>query len=108
MKMTPCRGEVWLFDLGMAEKVRPALVVSVGYGDVDRALITVLPHTTSLRGSQHEITVNVPFLKAGAFLVQSVATYPNVRAIRKLGALKPEQFNLVFAGLLRWLGDARG
>ena len=29
-KMTPSRGEVWLFDLGMAEKVRPALVVSVG------------------------------------------------------------------------------
>ena len=37
--MTPSRGEVWLFDLGMAEKVRPALVVSVGYGDADRALI---------------------------------------------------------------------
>ena len=105
--MTPSRGEVWLFDLGMAEKVRPALVVSVAYGDVDRALITVVPHTTSLRGSQYEIPVNVPFLKAGAFLVQNVATYPNVRAIRKLGALKDHQFNLVFAGLLRWLGDAR-
>jgi hypothetical protein len=25
-KMTPTRGEVWLFDLGIAEKVRPALV----------------------------------------------------------------------------------
>jgi mRNA interferase MazF len=50
--MTPSRGEVRLFDLGMAEKVRPALVVSVGYGDADRALITILPHTTSLRGSQ--------------------------------------------------------
>ena len=31
---------VWLFDLGMAEKVRPALVVSVRYGDIDRALVT--------------------------------------------------------------------
>jgi hypothetical protein len=61
MTITPSRGEVWLFDLGMAEKVRPALVVSVGYGDADRALITILPHTTSLRGSQYEITVNVPF-----------------------------------------------
>jgi hypothetical protein len=26
--MTPLRGEVWLWDLGMAEKVGPALVVS--------------------------------------------------------------------------------
>jgi mRNA interferase MazF len=105
--MTPGRGEVWLFDLGMEGKVRPALVVSVGYGDADRALITILPHTTSLRGSQYEVAVNVPFLKAGAFLVQNVATYPSVRAIRKLGTLKSGQFNLVFAGLLRWLGDTR-
>lgn len=44
------------FDLGMAEKVHPALVVCLGYGDVARALITILPHTTSLRGSQYEIT----------------------------------------------------
>jgi mRNA-degrading endonuclease toxin of MazEF toxin-antitoxin module len=69
--------------------------------------ITILPHTTSLRGSQYEITVNLPFLKPGAFLVQNVATYPKVRAIRKLGTFKPDQFNSVFAGLLRWLGDAR-
>lgn len=96
---------MWIFDLGMEGKVRPALVVSVPYGDVDRALITILPHTTSHRGSEYEVSVNVPFLKAGAFLVQNVATYPNVRAIRKLGTLKPDQFNLVFAGLLRWLGD---
>ena len=67
--MAPSRGEVWLFDLGMAEKVRPALVVSVGYDDVDRALLTIVPHTTSLRGSQFEIAVSVPFLQPGAFLV---------------------------------------
>src|SRR6266853_2130042 len=86
--MTPVRGDVWLFDLGMAEKVRPALVVSVAYGDADRALITIVPHTTSLRGSQYEVPIEVAFLKAGAFLLQNVATYPKVRAIRKLGKLK--------------------
>jgi len=102
--MMPKRGEVWLFDLGMTEKVRPALIVSVAFGDTDRALVTIVPHTTSLRGSQHEVAVNVPFLKPGAFVVQGVATYPNVRALRRLGALKPDQFDLVFAGLLGWLG----
>jgi mRNA interferase MazF len=102
--MTPARGEVWLFDLGMEGKVRPALIVSVAYGDLDRALVTIVPHTTRLRGSQHEIAVDVPFLKPGAFLVQNAATYPKVRAIRKLGALKKDQFDLVFSGLLRWLG----
>jgi mRNA interferase MazF len=103
--MTPARGEVWLFDLGMAEKVRPALVISVAFGDADRALITVVPHTTSLRGSQFEIPVSVPFLKTGAFVVQGVSTYPHVRAMRKLGVLKSDQFSLVLAGVLRWLGQ---
>jgi mRNA interferase MazF len=103
--MTPLRGEVWLFDLGMVGKVRPALVISATFGDEDRALTTIVPHTTSLRGSQFEIPVTVPFLKAGAFMVQGVSTYPNVRAIRKLGVLRPEQFRLVFAGVLRWLGQ---
>ena len=102
--MTPGRGEVWLFDLGLAAKVRPVLVISAAYSDADRALVTVLPHTTSLRGSQFEIRVPAPFLKPGAFLVQNIATYPHARAIRKLGTLKAEQFNLVFAELLRWLG----
>ena len=80
------------------------MIVSVAYGDLDRALLTILPHTTSLRGSQYEIAVQAPFLKPGAFLVQNVATYPNVRAIRKLGVLKQDQFEFVFSGLLRWLG----
>jgi len=102
--MTPARNEVWLFDLGMAAKVRPALIVSVAYGDLDRALITIVPHTTSLRGSQFEIAVSAVFLKPGAFLVQNVATYPNVRAMRRLGVLKKDQFDLIFSGLLRWLG----
>ena len=103
--MTPARGEVWLFDLGMTEKVRPALVISVALGDADRALVTVVPLTTGSRGSQFEISVSVPFLKAGAFVAQGVSTYPHVRAMRKLGVLKSDQFSLVFAGGLRWLGQ---
>jgi mRNA interferase MazF len=86
--MTPVRGEVWLLDLGMVEKVRPALIVSAGFGDLDRALITVVPHTTSLRGSQFEIVVPLPFLKPGAFLVQNVATYPTRSGDPKAGCAK--------------------
>ena len=55
----PSRGEVWLIDFGMAGKTRPALVVSVPFGDQDRSLITVVPHTTSLRGSAYEVSVPV-------------------------------------------------
>jgi mRNA interferase MazF len=100
----PSRGEVWLIDFGMAGKTRPALVVSVAFGDQDRSLITVVPHTTSLRGSAFEVSVPVSFLKPGAFLVQGVTTFPAVRAVHRLGALQPGAFDKVFEGLLRWLG----
>jgi len=66
---TPVRGEVWLIDFGAAGKTRPGLVVSVAFGPQDRSLITVIPHTTTLRGSPFEIAVRAPFLKPGAFLV---------------------------------------
>ena len=55
----PSRGEVWPVDLGMIQKVRPALILNRSFKDQDRALITVIPHTTSLRGSDLEIRVNV-------------------------------------------------
>ena len=104
MTTTPKRGEVWLIDFGMAAKTRPALVVSGPFRDEDRSLITVVPHTTSLRGSQFEVGMAVPFLKPGAFLVQGIATFPAVQGMRRLGTLKPDAFNDVFSELLRWLG----
>lgn len=100
----PVRGEVWLIDFGPAGKVRPALVVSEAFGEQDRSLITVVPHTTTLRGSAFEIVVRAAFLQPGAFLVQGVATFPTVRALHRLGALHPDAFAMVFDGLLRWLG----
>ena len=101
----PRRGEVWLIDFGFAGKTRPALVVSVAFGDQDRSLITVVPHTTSLRGSPFEINVAVPFLKPGAFLVQGVTTFPTVKALHRLGTLPSQSFDKVFGGLLHWLGN---
>jgi mRNA interferase MazF len=53
------RGEVWLVDLGMAAKVRPAVVVSVPADDTDRALVTIVPHTTSPRQSRFEANLVV-------------------------------------------------
>lgn len=102
--MTPRRYEAWLLDLSIAAKIRPVLVVSTQFKDLDRALVTVTPHITRLRGSRHEIAVDASFLKPGPFRVQGVATYPVVRAIRKLDTLKTNDFEVVFAGLLRWLG----
>ena len=72
--MFPKRGEVWLFDLGMTAKTRPVLVVSVEYGDTDRAIVTVVPHTTEIRQSPFEIPIKASFLRTGAFLVQGVGS----------------------------------
>ena len=99
----PRRGEVWLVDLGMVAKVRPALVVSVPAGDNDRALATIVPHTTSVRCSTYEVTLSVPFLRAGAFDAQNLITIPHAKLIRNLGRLNPPQIGLVEAAIRKCL-----
>ena len=105
--MPPRRGEVWLFDCGMVEKVRPVLILSIPFADADRALVTVAFHTTAVRNSQFEVQIEVPFLKEGAFVAQSIATYPTVRAIRKLGALNATQLAEVETAVFKWLGRSK-
>jgi mRNA interferase MazF len=99
----PKRGEVWLVDMGMVEKVRPALILSGACAANDRDLITIVPHTTTLRGSRFEIHVPLPFLKPGAFLVQSPATMPASRAEKLLGQMTETQVRQIEDGLLEWL-----
>ncbi len=106
---TPQRGEVWLVDLGMTAKVRPALVLSIPVEDADRALVTVVPHTTSVRGSRFEAAVPVGFLKTGAFDAQSLVTIPHARLLHVLGKLNARQLALVEAAVRTWLGlDSSG
>jgi hypothetical protein len=57
------RGEVWLVDLGHAAKTRPAVVISVPALDTERALVTLVPHTTSPRGTRYEVASHEPYLK---------------------------------------------
>ncbi len=100
----PNRGEVWLVDLGMVQKVRPALVLNRAFKEADRALVTVIPHTTALRDSDMEIVIHVPFLKPGAFLVQNPVTIPVAKVERFLGRLTPQQLASIEAGVRDWLG----
>ena len=100
----PRRGEVWLVDLGLAAKIRPCLVLSVPAGEADRSLVTVVPHTTSLRGSRFEIVVSAKYLRSGGFDVQGIVTIPTVRLIRLLGVLSSEQLKSVESGVCSWLG----
>ena len=102
---TPRRGEVWLVDLGMVAKIRPCLVVSIPANDEnDRVLTTLIPHTTSTRGSRFEIAIASRFLKTGAFDVQNVITIPTIKMIRMLGKRTPDEMLEIEAGLKAWLG----
>jgi mRNA interferase MazF len=98
------RGEVWLVDLGYAAKVRPCLVLSIPVLDEDRALATVVAHTTSARSSRFEVNANVKFLRPGVFDAQNLVTIPLAKLIRKLGALAPEQLTAVEITVRFWLG----
>lgn len=99
------RGDVWLVDLGMIAKVRPCLILSIpSNDDRDRALITIVPHTTSTRESRFEVPSRVRFLKVGAFDTQNLVTIPSVKLIRCLGTLPADELAEIESTIKRWLG----
>ncbi|HEX3599934.1 MAG TPA: type II toxin-antitoxin system PemK/MazF family toxin [Lacipirellulaceae bacterium] len=100
----PNRGEVWLVDLGYTAKIRPCLVVSVHFAPDDRALIALIPHTTSVRDTRFEVSIPKPFLKTGAFDAQGLVTVSPPRLIRKLGELQASEMELLVRALKSWLG----
>ena len=57
------RGEVWMVDFGLAAKVRPALLLTGNPALDELDLVTVLLHTTALRGNRWELPVRKPFLR---------------------------------------------
>jgi mRNA interferase MazF len=93
------RGEVWQVDFGMAAKVRPALLLTGNPADDELDLVTVLLHTTSLRGNHWELSILKPFLKPGAFHLQQVQSVPTVRLERRLGVLNEAEMNKVLDAL---------
>jgi mRNA interferase MazF len=101
---TPNRGEVWLADLGFAAKTRPCLVLSASPAPQDRALIALVPHTTSVRGTRFEVAVPKRFLQQGAFDPQGIATVAPPRLIRKLGNLTGAELAAVEQSVKTWLG----
>lgn len=98
------RGEIWLVDLGFVAKTRPCLVISIPAEDRDRALATLIPHTTSARGSRFEVSVNARFLRVGVFDTQNLVTVPYAKLIRKMGGLSEYQLASIEEAICLWLG----
>ena len=95
----PQRGEIWIVDLGFAAKTRPCVAISITASDDDRALVTVVPHTTSARGSRFEVDVKMPYLLPGVFDAQNLITIPHAKFIRRLGTLPSTQLEYVMAAV---------
>ena len=97
-------GEVWMTDFGMTAKIRPALVLTGVPAADELDLVTLLLHTTALRGNRWELNIPKPFLKPGAFHLQQIQSVSTVKLERKLGVLTEQEMNRV----LDALGDRLG
>ena len=93
-------GEVWMVDLGMIAKVRPCAVLTPLPRGNDLDVFTLVAHTTATRGTRWEVFLPKPFLDPdGVFDVQRIATVASVKLERKLGELKPEEFDKILNAL---------
>lgn len=102
----PQRGEIWLVDLGMVAKTRPALVLSVPFEGQERALVTFIPRTTSVRGTRFEVVHVARGFDEGAFDAQGLATVPMAQFVRRLSVLDGATLAKVEDAVKRWLGLA--
>jgi mRNA interferase MazF len=98
------RGEIWQVDMGIAGKVRPCLLLTDYPANDELALVTVIPHTTALRGNEWEVAIPKPFLKAGAFHIQQVQSISLPKLMRRLEALTNEEWNLIAVKISERLG----
>ena len=97
-------GEVWMIDFGMAAKVRPAVLLTGEPAADELDLVTVVLHTTALRGNRWELNIPKTFLKPGVFHLQQVQTISTVKLERRLGALTAEEMDRVRNAVRNRLG----
>jgi mRNA interferase MazF len=98
------RGEIWMIDLGLAAKVRPCLILSTDFRDDERAVVTYVPRTTSLRGGRFEVSHQAPRFLPGAFDAQNIGTVPVAKLMKFLVQADASTLEQVEAAVGRWLG----
>ena len=104
--MTPQLGEVWMVDMGITGKVRPAVVVLDDQVPVERAIIVHVPVTSQNRGSELEVSLgHLRFLTPESVAnVQAIGSLPRTRFERKLGTLPVDDLERIRAALRRAFG----
>ena len=95
--MSPIPGELYLIDLGMVGKVRPAVVISREDSDAPRALAICAPLTTEFRGSDYEVPLGkLRFLDRESWVnVQGLMSLGHEKLIRRLGRLPAPQMEQI-------------
>jgi mRNA-degrading endonuclease toxin of MazEF toxin-antitoxin module len=98
-------GEVWFVELGMVEKSRPVLILSVPQPMDARSLVVVAPLTSQIRGMRGEVDLGKPrwLPKPSAVNIQGLASFDHHRLTRKLGTLTAQQFETVKTALREML-----
>jgi len=101
--MNPRHGEVWLVDMGMTAKTRPAVVLIADHLNVPRTLIIHIPITRRNRGSELEVPLgHLPFLDPESVAnVQAIGSLPSVRFEKWLGVVLENDLKKVKAALLK-------
>ena len=87
--MNPRHGEVWLVDMGLVAKTRPAVVLMADNLNAPRSLIIHVPITRQNRGSELEVLLDgLLFLETDSVAnVQGIGSLPSVRFEKRLGIL---------------------
>ena len=98
------RGEIWLVDLGMVQKTRPVVILSVAFLDYERAVVTYVPRTTSLRNTRFEVPHQAHGFDPGAFDAQGLGGVPVTKLIRPLGTLDATTVQGIEMAVKSWLG----
>ena len=101
--MNPRHGEVWLVDMGMAAKTRPAIVLIADNLDALRSLIIHIPITKQNRGSELEVPLgHLRFLDSESVAnVQGIGSLPSVRFEKRLGVVSEADLKAVKAALIK-------
>jgi mRNA interferase MazF len=99
--MNPIPGELYLVDLGVIGKVRPAVIVSREDPDSPRAIVICAPLTTQNRGSAYEVPLGkLRFLEKESWInVQGLMSVGHEKLTRRLGRITATQLNNVRTAL---------
>src|SRR5207302_11433097 len=96
------RGELWVIDLGVAQKPRPCLILSIVYLDHEPEVVSYVPRTTAFRSNRFEVPHHARGLEAGALDAQGIGSDLIVRLERPLGSVYSAIIQEVEAAWYLW------